>query len=75
MDADDNFVPLGSDPFSHLSMEYKLIHMTYVFTDTNTSFTRACILKSKEDMRFHGVLHEVIANADGSTVPQKKEFS
>ena len=69
MDADDNFVPLGSDPFSYLSKEYKLIHMTYVFTESNTSFTRACILNSKEDMRFHGVLHEVVANADGSTVP------
>ena len=67
MDADDNFAPNGSDPFSLLDAEDKLVHMNYIFED-GVSFNRACILSSKEDMKFTGVLHEVITNADGTTV-------
>jgi len=68
MDADDNFCPNGSDPFSILSDKFELIHMNYLFEDEGITFSRACMMKSDADMEFKGVLHEIIVNTDGSTV-------
>ena len=71
MDADDNFVPNGPDPFSILSDEYEMYHMNYTIND-GVFFSRACIMNSKSDFQFNGVLHETLGLKDGSVYPGDK---
>lgn len=64
MDADDNFVPSGSDPLSNLPEEYDVFHMNYTIDD-GVLFSRACIMRSDAEIEFVGVLHEVLALKNG----------
>jgi glycosyltransferase involved in cell wall biosynthesis len=69
MDADDNFSPNGADPLKSLSTDFSMVHMTYLFEETGTTFNRACMLRSDTGIKFKGVLHEVMVAEDGSAWP------
>lgn len=71
MDADDNFVPNGSDPFSDLSDEYAMYHMNYTIDD-GIFFNRACIIKSDAEFEFYGAMHEVLGLKGGEVYPGDK---
>jgi len=74
MDADDNFVSESDNPFASLNPDYKCMYMRFNIHDHD--FNRLCIVNSKLDWKYHGVLHEVLLldgkSQEGPLVPEGK---